>query len=318
MKRIVTIGGGTGHHYLLRGLKHYDVDLTAVVSMIDNGGSTGELRTELGIIAPGDLRNCLLALADDAEIQDLAKLFEYRFAEDAGKLAKHNVGNIILAVLNDVYGNMADASAVASKILRTKGRVIPVSIDNCHLYAQTESGKTLKGEVEVSYPEQKEKINKAWLEPEAYVYSEAASAIREADMVVICPGDFYGSIVPNFLTKGVNDCLKESKAKVVYVCNLVTKQGTYGFKASDFINELVKYSGKSPDYVICNTRKPSREVVDKYRKEASMFIEPDIVGKGNGFEVIGEDLLVEHFIGGKMVARHDSDRIARIIVSLLR
>jgi len=317
MKKVVTLGGGTGHHYLLRGLKNYDLDLTAVVSMIDNGGSTGELRTELGVLAPGDLRNCLLALADETEIKDLTRLFEYRFSDDAGKLANHNAGNIILAVLDDLYGDMAKAVAVASKILRTKGRVFPVSLDDCHLFARTESGKLLKGEVEVSYPEQKERISEVWLEPKSYVYGEAAKSLREADIIVICPGDLYGSVIPNFLTNGVNEAIRESKAKVVYVCNLVTKQGTYDFKVSDFVKEIERYSGRTPDYIVCNVKKPSKEVVDKYKKEASLFVEPDILGDSAfSGRSIGEDLLIEREIGGKRVARHDSAKIARIINSL--
>jgi len=314
MKKIVTIGGGTGHHYLLRGLKSYDLDLTSIVAMTDNGGSTGELRTELGVIAPGDLRNCLLALADDKE---LVKVFEHRFSKDSGKLSGHNFGNIWLSVLSDIYGDMAQASEKTSKFLRTKGRAIPVSIDDCHLYGRTKSNKLLRGEVEVSYPEKDEIIEKVWLEPEAYVHKDAAEAIRSADMVVICPGDLYGSIIPNFLTKGVNEALKESNAKMTYVCNLVTKQGTNGFKASDFVNEIEKYSGKRPDYTICNIKKPSQSVVDKYQEEASLFVDPDIIGNNGLEKVIGENLLIEHEIGGKVVARHDSDRIARIILKLL-
>ena len=315
MKKVVTIGGGTGHYSLLRGLKNYDVDLTAIVSVYDNGGSTGELRTEFGMLAPGDIRNCLVALSDESEIVELARLFEYRYD---GSLNKHNLGNLILKALGDIKGNMADAIKAASKILRVKGKVLPVSLDISDLYAKTDTDRLLKGEVEVSYPDkpdEKERIVQAWLEPKAHIYGEAAEEVRKSDLIVICPGDLYGSIIPNFLTKGMNEALQESKAEKLYVCNLVTKQGSYGFSVKDFVNEIHKYSGIMPDHVLYNTKRPSEEVVDKYKKEASSFVNPDI----SGLEGIaqGAELLKEQELAGKRVVRHDSDKIARMIVGIL-
>ena len=319
MDRVVTIGGGTGHYALLRGLKNYDIDLTAVVSVSDNGGSTGELRTEFGILAPGDMRNCLLALSGESEIKDLARLFEYRFDDRSEKFGNHNVGNIILAALAHINGNMADAVSVASKLLKTRGRVLPVSLDSSDLFARTASGKTLRGEVEVSSPPAGERISEVWLEPPASVYRESAEALRSADLVVICPGDLYGSIIPHFLTRGVKEALAKSRARTVYVCNLVTKQGTQDFKASDFVEVISRYSGRRPDCVLCNTQRPTQAVVEKYRNEASGFVEPDLerLGALCG-RVVCDEFLAEVESGGRRIVRHDSDKIARRIIGFIQ
>lgn len=318
MKKVVTIGGGTGHYSLLRGLKHYDLALTAIVSVVDDGGSTGELRTDFGILAPGDLRNCLVALSDDSEIEDIARLFGYRFNEKSKRLENHTVGNIILAALTDLCGDMAAAVKVASKILRTEGSVLPVSLDASTLYGRTDSGRVLKGESRVSYPKKGEKVSELWLDPPANAYRDSAKAIREADLVVVCPGDLYGSVLPNFLTKGIPEALADCRGKLAYICNLVTKRGTYGYKVSDFVAEVARYAGRRPDFVVYNTKRPTRKVVDKYRKEASLFVEHDtarlrrLAGKA-----LGGDLLVEHDSGDKRIVRHDSEKTARLLVGLI-
>ncbi|MFA6028669.1 MAG: gluconeogenesis factor YvcK family protein [Elusimicrobiota bacterium] len=319
MKKVVTVGGGTGHYSILRGLKNYDLDLTAVVSVVDNGGSTGELRTDFGILAPGDIRNCLVALSDETELRDLARLFEYRFPLKSKRLGNHNVGNIILAALTDLCGDMAAAVKVVSKILRIRGRVLPVSLDSVELYGRTRAGRVLEGQLEVSYPERKDHIDELWLKPAAEVYADCADALRSADLLVICPGDLYGSVLPSFLTRGVREALHSSRARIAYVCNLVTKQGTYGFKTSDFARELTRYCGRRPDFVIYNTKRPSRVVVDKYRKEASYFVEPDLpVLRTLCGRALGANLLLEYDSGDKRIVRHDSERTARMIIDLLR
>ncbi len=310
MKKIVTIGGGTGQYALLRGLKNYDIDLSAIVSVLDNGGSSGELRADFGILPPGDLRNCLLALADDSKIGDLKHIFQYRFPE--GKLSNHNLGNLIITALNEKYQNMGEAIKAVSKILGIKGKVLPVSLDYSNLYAKNSQGKILQGESEINHSPDAKNIESLWIEPNAYVYQEAAEALRKADLIVISPGEIYGSILPNFLIKGFCEALQESKAKIVYVCNLVTKQGTFGFKASDFLKIIETALEKKVDYVICNTQKPSTKIVDKYLQEESFFVEPDLTGNN----VITGDFLTEFDVGGFITARHDSDKIARTIVSL--
>ncbi len=314
MKNVVTIGGGTGQYTLLRGLKNYDINLNAIVSMFDNGGNTKQLRVEFGVLPPGDLRNCLLALSDESELKDIMKLFQYRFPKTSnGNLADYSLGNMILTALNDIEGDIAKGVKVCSKILNLKGNIFPVSLDNSHLYAETSNGRGLFGQLSVSYPETQERIKRVWLEPDAFIYSEAAKAIREADLIVLCPGDLYGSLISNFLVKGFKEALMDSKAKIVCVCNLVTKQGTYGFKASDFLIEIQKYLGKKVDYVICNTKQPTQNIVDKYLEEDSYFVDPDI----DGDSVIKDDLLLELEINNKITARHDTNKISRIIMRLL-
>ncbi len=310
MKKIVTIGGGTGQYTLLRGLKNYDLDLSAIVSVLDNGGSSGELRADFGILPPGDLRNCLLALADDSKIGDLKHIFQYRFPE--GKLSNHNLGNLIITALNEKYGNMGEAVKAVSKILGIKGKVLPVSLDYSNLYARNSQGKILQGEFEINHSPDAKNIESLWIEPDAYIYQEAADSLRKADLIVISPGELYGSILPNFLIKGFVEAITESKAKIIYVCNLVTKQGTFGFKSSDFLKIIETALQKKVDYIICNTEKPSTRILDKYQQEESFFVEPDL--KGNN--VVTGNFLTEFDVGGFITARHDSDKIARAIISL--
>ncbi|RLG12013.1 hypothetical protein DRN73_03825 [Candidatus Pacearchaeota archaeon] len=313
MKKIVTIGGGTGQYTLLRGLKKYDVELSAVVSMFDDAGNTGQLRTAFGILPPGDLRNCLLALSDESELKDVMKLLQYRFPEGQNGLSNYSLGNLILTAFTDIEGDIAKGVKTCSKVLGVKGNIFPASLDNSNLYAETFNGILLKGQKNVSYPNSNEWIRKIWLEPEAYIYNESAEAIRNADLIVLCPGDLYGSLLSNFLIKGFKEALQNSKSKIVYVSNLVTKQGTYGFKVSNFLKEVEKYIGKKVDYVICNTKKPTQRIVDKYKAEESSFAEPDLDGEN----IIKEDLLLELEINGKMTARHDSEKVARLIMGLL-
>lgn len=310
MKKIVTIGGGTGQYTLLKGLKEYNIDLKAIVSVADNGGSSGELRVEFGILPPGDLRNCLLALADNTKLNDLMYLFEYRFSNSNKKLSNHNLGNLILTALHHKYGNMADAVKAASEILNVSGTILPVSVNSFNLYAKTSEGEILEGEEEVSYSGKK--IKELWLKPESNIYKDTAKALEEADLIIVSPGELYGSIIPNFLVKGFKESIQKSRAKIIYVCNLVKKQNTYDFKAGDFVKTIEKYLGKKIDYVICNTKKPSTKIVDKYKKEESFFIEPNL----NDKRTINEDLLVEFEVNGLITARHNAEKVAKLILNL--
>ena len=309
--KIICIGGGTGTFTLLNGLKNYTDNLVALVSMADDGGSSGKLRDEYGILPPGDIRRCLIALSDDETAKILRDLFEVRF----DKIGNHNFGNLFLLALEKLTGSSALAIKEAEKILNVKGRVIPISVDSTHVYAELESGEVMNGQTKVSYYPNS-KIKRIFLKPEAFVYIDARKeleSLTEKDKIVICPGDLYGSVIPNFLIRGVKDAIANSKAKKIYVCNLVTKQGTHGFKAQDFVNEIEKYLGCKLDIVICNTKQPSGRVVDKYKGEDSYFVEPNLEGPG----VIKEELLVEKE-GGEdwILARHDSMKTARLILGL--
>ncbi len=309
--KIVCIGGGTGTFTLLKGLKNYTDNLVALVSMADDGGSSGKLRDEYGILPPGDIRRCLIALSDEENSRILRELFEVRF----DKIGNHNFGNLFLLALEKLTNSPALAIKEAEKILNVKGRVIPISVDNTNVSAELESGKVVNGQVNVSYCSGS-KIKNLFLNPDAFIYIDARKeleSLTEKDKIVICPGDLYGSVIPNFLIKGVKELIANSKAKKIYVCNLVTKQGTYRFKVSDFVNEVERYLGSKLDFVICNTKQPSGRVVDKYKGEDSYFVEPNLEGP----EIIKEELLVEKE-GGEdwILARHDSQKTARLIMGL--
>lgn len=308
MQKIVTIGGGTGHFQILRGLKNYECEITAVVNMSDNGGSSGKLRDEYGVLPPGDVRQCLVALAPEEESRILRELFSYRFRNE------HNLGNLVITALSDIFGNYAEGIKAAEKLLRIKGRVLPVTIDDVQLFGETLEAKILRGEIEVSYPTDKNtKIKRLYYEPKAFIYREASEAIRSANKLVICPGDLYGSILPNLIVEGVSNSLRNSKAIKIYICNLFTKQGNYDFRASDFIKEIEKYSGVSMDRIIVNVGKPSNNVIEKYFSEDSKLVEDDL---GEDSRVVRGDFTKEFLSEKKTILRHIPEKIAKVIVEL--
>ena len=273
-KRVVVIGGGTGTHTVLRGLRTFasSIDITAVVSMADSGGSTGRLRDEFGFLPIGDVRNALTALAADGDAHDtlLRQLFMYRFTEGVG-LRGHNFGNLFLTALTDILGNEVDAIAAASRILKVAGRVIPVTTDNVELVATFDDGTVIVGEdkIEETHPQALgARITALSLTPEAYITKEAAEAIKAADLLVFGPGDLYTSILPNCITNGFYEALEASQAKTVYVCNLMAKKGqTAGMHAQEHIAEITKYAGRVPDFVLVNTAPFPDELIEKYEAE---------------------------------------------------
>jgi len=314
MRKVVTIGGGTGSYVVLRGLKEYPLDITAVVSMFDSGGSSGVLRDEFGVLPPGDVRRCLVALSDGKRAEILRELFNYRF-ENGGSLKGHSFGNLFLVALRSIYGNDIEAIRKASELLDIKGKVLPVTLDKADLYAVLSSGETIKGETNIDIPKHdgNMRINKVYLEPEANVYQETADAIREADIIVIGPGDSYTSIIPNLLVQGVPEALAANKGKKVLVSNLMTKWGeTNDLVASDIAKELLLYGGlKQFDYAICNTSKIENEVLMAYQKEKKFPIRCD-----EGLGTYAANVIEGDFFSEADIARHDSDKIAKVISEL--
>jgi len=307
-EKIVVIGGGTGSYNVLRGLKRYPVDLTAVVTMMDSGGSTGRLRDEFGFLPPGDLRRCLVALSSETGL--LRSLFEYRFNKGSG-LNGHSFGNLFLTVLRDLTGSDAAAVREAAKLLNVKGQVLPVTLNNCQLGVILENGQTIVGETNINVPKYNPRlrIKSLFIVPRARINKEAEAALLAADKIVIGPGDLYTSILANIGVSGVKSVLRKSRAHVVYVCNIMTKAGeTLGFKASDFVDELERYLGRGIiRTVVCNDRKPPAPLLKRYAAEGAEFVEPDLKGK----KVLTADLL-----GGRDLARHDPDKIARVLMGL--
>lgn len=321
--KFVVIGGGTGSFTLLSGLKHYVSDITALVNMSDDGGSTGQLRDELGALPPGDVRQCLVALSDTAKVRDL---FTYRFEE--GSLKGHAFGNLFLSALEKMTGNFTEAVELASEVLNITGRVEPVTTTNVTLCAEGKSGETVRGEYTIAHAELAERP-KIWLEPEAEINPRALDAIQEADVVVIAPGNLYGSLGPALSVPGIGEALRETTATCVYVANLVTKPGpTKDFKVHDFADELERLAG-GPflDYVLCNTASPDAALLEKYADEGEygVGIDNDEIARrpwrAKGARIIAETAWEGSQASDPLAAtrsfiRHDSDAVARQLMRI--
>lgn len=306
MKNVVVIGGGSGIFNILVGLKKYNLNIRSIVSMADSGGSTGILRNEFGVLPPGDIRRSLVALSDSTTI--MKELFQYRFNIDSS-LKGHSFGNLFLTALKAITGSDEKAILEAAEILKIRGKVLPVTLDDVHLCARLENGAVIKGEANISMPKHNSKIKEIFLEPKARVYFGAARAIEEADIIVIGPGDLYTSIIPNLLVEGISDSIKKSKAKKIYICNLMTKYGeTDNFSVNDFFNEIEKYLGKNViDFVVYNKSEIPMEILEKYSKENQFPVE---IKEENKKFVKGD------FIKNREILRHDPDITARFILDL--
>lgn len=313
MKKVTVIGGGTGTFVVLSGLKKYSFDLSVVVSMMDSGGSTGRLRDQLGILPPGDLRQCLVALSDAPILW--RKLFLYRF--EKGDLEGHNFGNIFLAALEKVSRSYDEAIKTASYVLKTKGKVVPVTFDKLHLAVEYESGNRVTGEslIDENHLE-KSRIKKAYLQPQGKVNPRAIKSIEEADFIVIGPGDLYTSIIPVLLVDGVSQAIKKSRAKIIYIMNLMTKSGqTTNYKATDHLKDLVNYMGRGPDYILINNGEISPDVLAIYKRYNEVRVENDL--NKNGYKIVEKDLLDDKKIEKntadilyRSILRHDSEKVA--------
>ncbi|MBI2612413.1 YvcK family protein [Candidatus Kaiserbacteria bacterium] len=314
MKKIVTIGGGTGSYVVLRGLKEYPFSITAVISMFDSGGSSGVLRDEFGILPPGDIRRALVALSEGTRAEILRELFNFRF-ENGGTLKGHSFGNLFLAALSSIYGSDIEAIRKASELLDIKGKVLPVSLDNSNLHAILEDGSEIVGETNIDVPKHdgSQKIKKVFLDPPARLFEETAEAIMEADTIVIGPGDPYTSVIPNLLVGGMKEAIVKSKAKKVFVCNLLSKWGeTHDNVASDIAQSVLSYSGLPKfDYAICNTAAMEPKLVAAYEKEKKYPIHCDDKLSEYTTKVITGD-----FFSEADIARHDSAKIAKTISEL--
>ncbi|MEN9561616.1 MAG: hypothetical protein RIQ56_889 [Candidatus Parcubacteria bacterium] len=312
-KKVVRVGGGSSGYIILRGLKQFPLDITAVVNMFDNGGSSGVLRDEFGILPPGDLRRALAALADDTQAGILRELFNFRFKE--GSVSGHSFGNLFLAALAEIYGSDIEAIRKASEVLKITGKVLPVSLDKSNLRARLKDGSEIVGETNIDVPKHDGAIpiDRIYLDPPAKIYKETEEALLEADVIVIGPGDLYTSIISNFLVEGVPEALQKSKAKKVLVSNLMTKWGeTNGFSASDMAKEVLKYSGlEKLDYIICNTKEPGKKLLSAYAKEHKfpMLCDPSL-------EELADKVVTGNFYSEADIARHDPEKLATVIADL--
>ncbi len=324
-KKILCIGGGTGTFVTLRGLKEYPNTLHAIVTMSDSGGSNKRIRDEFGLLPTSDIRQCFVALSDENGGSGLLRqLFMYRFEKGKG-LTGMTFGNLFMAALSDILGSQKEAIRQTGKVLRIKGSVIPVSYTDTNLVATYEDGHTVYEEHFIDEPTHDGSlhITHVYLSPKADPNPEALDVIASADLIVLGPGDLYTSLIPNLLVHGISQAIKRAKGKKVFVLNLMTKWGqTYGFTATDHIQILEKYIGKSLDAVIVNTTPLSKSALDVYKKYHELPVLEDI--KKSYFRIIRapvasskltakskSDILVRSLI------RHDSKSLAKVLVKLL-
>ena len=317
-KRIVVIGGGTGNHTTLTGLKKRDCDLTAVVTMSDDGGSSGRLRDELGQLPPGDIRQCLVALAaDEGTSAQLRKLFNYRFT--AGQsLNGHSFGNLFLSALTEITGGAVTAIIEASRMLRIKGQVLPVTLTRSVLKAILTDGTEIVGESNIDQRSESldVPIDYVELEPKSYAYPPVLEAIEAADAIVIGPGDIYTSILPNLLVEDVAQAIKSSKGAKFYVCNLMTKPGeSDGFKASDFLRLVCEYLGTTQpmDFLLVNNTPLPERLRERYLSYGQRPVQMDV----ENCRPMVSHIIEEPLLSAGLYIRHDPDALAGAIMTVV-
>ncbi len=319
MKKVAVIGGGTGSFTVLSGLKKYNIDLSAIVSMADDGGSTGILRDELGVLPPGDVRQCLVALSDSSRL--MRSLMNYRF--ENGSLQGHSFGNLLLSALEKVTGSFEKAVEEVGKIMSIKGKVIPVTIHEVRLNMILNTGKVLQGEKEVHLSTDIHKGYKSiYLEPFPQANPQAISEIMNADLVVFGPGGLYTSLIPNLLVEGVGKALRETKAKKVFIINLMNKKGqTPKFTVKDHLNEIKKFVGKDVfDYILVNNSEPPKELIEDYAEEGEM-VKNDLKNDARILEApLLSNELKEVQKGDTLkrnLIRHDSQKLADELMKIV-
>ncbi|HHX73396.1 MAG TPA: YvcK family protein [Firmicutes bacterium] len=306
---LTALGGGTGLSTLLRGLKKYTANLAAIVNVADDGGSSGRLRENLDMLPPGDIRNCLVALANTEPL--LEKVFQHRFTAGEG-LEGHSLGNLFLAALTEEFG-FEEAILAASRVLAVRGEVLPVTLDKLTLVAELTDGRVIRGES--SIPKAGGTIRRLHLDPAgATIYPAARRAILEAEAVFVGPGSLFTSILANLLVPGVAEALRETKARKVYICNVMTQQGeTDGFTAADHLAALYDHIGEAVfDTVLLNTNlNIPRALLEKYAAEGAVPVRPDF----NRLQKMGVQVVAADVLSQEELVRHDPEKLARVILA---
>jgi uncharacterized cofD-like protein len=310
--KIVVVGGGTGLGTILRGLKEISSNLTAIVTVADDGGSSGRLRQEFGILPPGDIRNCLVAMADLEPLME--SLMQYRFKGESD-LDGHNFGNLFLAALTGVTGDFEAAIKQSSKVLAVRGQVLPATLEHVTLEAELSDGTIVEGESEIS--KSKIPIDRVFLKPEnVKPVPEALAAINDAEVIILGPGSLFTSIIPNLLVEDIAKALKSSKALKVYVCNAMTQPGeTDHYSASDHVRQIRNHAGTGLiDMAIVNTDQIPPEILERYAEESAYPVAPDLENlRAMGIEPLGEDIILKTH-----VIRHDARKLAALVDHLIR
>lgn len=322
-KRVVVIGGGTGTYAVLSALKPYPVDLSAIVTMADDGGSTGILRDEFGVLPPGDLRQCLVALSEAPDV--MRRLFMHRF--DRGTLKGHSFGNLFLSTMEQVTGSLDEAIRLVGEVLKIRGTVIPVTLSSVKLVAKLQNGKVLRGEMALTSYQLLSRfgIEEIYLTPKPKPNPKAIRAILEADVIIVGPGSMYSSLIPNFLVPGIGEALRKSKARKIFIVNLMNKYGhTDHFHVADHVSVLEeKIGGQVFDTILYNTKIPPKELLRTYADEGDpvpyikdrrlkgrMVIGRDIIASGAGKARKGDMIY-------RTLIRHDQKKLGKTIAEIL-
>ena len=318
--RVVAIGGGTGLSTLLRGLKHYVArrrhetdrhpiaDLAAIVTVSDDGGSSGRLRREYSVLPPGDIRNCMVALSQDEAL--LGRLFQYRFQSGSG-LRGHSFGNLFLTALSHVTGDFSEAVKVSGEVLAIRGRIFPATLENVTLEAVMTDGKIVSGETRI--PKSGKKIRRLRLHPRRVrPLPEVLAAIAQANLILIGPGSLYTSILPNLLVSGVAEAIESSPATRVYIANLMTQPGeTDGFTLSDHVRVILEHTRrKLLDWVVASNQVVSPAVVRRYSAQGAAPVRIDM----GELQALGVRCLLDNLLEEHRVVRHDSARLSRLLI----
>lgn len=323
---VVCIGGGTGTFVVLKGLKKYPLKLSAIVSMSDSGGSNKRIIDEFGLLPTSDIRQCLVALSDEQKEKGLLrKLFMYRFDKGEG-ISGMTFGNLFMAALTDIVGSQQEAIKQTGKVLRIHGSVIPVTLSNTNLVATYDDGTVLEEEHFIDMPKHDGnlKIRTIALKPEVIANEEATKAITQADIIILGPGDLYTSVVPNLLVKGISEALSITKAKIIYIMNLMTKYGqTLEFSAMDHIRVLEQYIDHKIHTIVVNQTRLPIEALSVYQKSQEYPVVDDIE-ESSQYNVIRADLIASEIVQKsasdtlvRSLIRHDSDKLANVIVSII-
>lgn len=310
--RVVAMGGGTGLSNILRGLKKYSSNITAIVTVADDGGSSGKLRDELGMLPPGDIRNCLVALADTEPL--MQELFQYRFSSE-GHLEGHSFGNLFIASLTEILGDFEEAIKESSKVLAIRGKVLPATNENVYLGAIYTDKSVKMGESVI--PNFDKEIEEVFLKPSScQPTSDALEAIKEAEVIIVGPGSLYTSIIPNLLVEGIAEEIRKSSAVKIYVTNVMTQAGeTTGYSVSDHIKAINKHSGGGGlfNYVIVNKEEGSEDLILKYKEEGAFRVSVD----KKEIREMGINIIEENLLSEQGYIRHDPDELAEIIFNIV-
>ncbi len=311
--RIVAMGGGTGLSTLLRGLKHHSSNITAIVTVTDDGGSSGRLIQDKGMIPPGDIRNCLVALAD-AE-KSMTDLFQHRFKNDSGSLSGHAIGNLLIAALVDqAKGDFEKAIEIASDVLAIRGRVVPATLEHVRLRAVLEDGREICGETAIV--DAGKRIRRIHLDPpDCKGYRAAVEAIQAADLICIGPGSVYTSVIPNLLVPEIAEALRLSSAPKVYICNVMTQPGeSDSFSASEHVSAIINNAERKVfDYVMVNTGVPNDSLLDRYRDVGQHLVEADI----DRIRAMGLKVLQGNYMSETDFVRHDPMKVVGRLMALV-